>query len=317
MIPAASRGTTTISERAVAKIAQQAAREREAGARGRVRGDARVRGRRAEVSVRLALPWPADLGAQAGVVQEHVRLRTGELTGLHIRSPRLRVTSLSPGGESVVPSPVEEAGHKGVPPRRWWSARRVPAALTALTACGLAGWLTADIVAVRVSGHEVAPWRAGVAEQLSAVQVSGASGAVLAVAAAFAGLWLLVLACTPGLRRRHVVDGFGGARSVALDRATVATSVRERALDGEGVDSVEVRVGRRTVRVRAALSFGDPAMARERMLSAVRTVLHDCSLHRPLRIRATVRTTDAWDRPRASAASADPTAVPSGEEGAR
>ncbi|NEE40441.1 Asp23/Gls24 family envelope stress response protein, partial [Streptomyces sp. SID7982] len=72
-------------------------------------------------------------------------------------------------------------------------------------------------------------------------------------------LWLLLLACTPGLRKRYVVAGFGTGRSIALDRAAVASVVRDRVLDADGVDSVRVRVGRRRVRVRADLAFGDRA----------------------------------------------------------
>ncbi|WYB31414.1 hypothetical protein V6574_19070 [Streptomyces sp. SM1P] len=130
MIPAAARGTTTVSARAVARIAQQAATETP-NAVGTVRGTATVRGQRAEVSVRLGLPWPADLGRRAGEVQRHVASRTGELTGLSVRVARLRVVRLQrpTGARSCSKRPplrppkgvvFPGAGGPRVPRPSWW-----------------------------------------------------------------------------------------------------------------------------------------------------------------------------------------------------
>ncbi|NEC16953.1 Asp23/Gls24 family envelope stress response protein, partial [Streptomyces parvus] len=156
MIPAAARGTTTVSARAVAKIAQQAATETP-NAVGTVRGTATVRGQRAEVSVRLGLPWPADLGRRAGEVQRHVASRTGELTGLSVRMARLRVARLqrptgtgagAGAGATVVFETTAPAARGRRVPRRWWSARPAPVVVTALLGAAAAGLLTADMASV-------------------------------------------------------------------------------------------------------------------------------------------------------------------------
>ncbi|WP_069735556.1 DUF6286 domain-containing protein [Streptomyces sp. EN27] len=293
MIPAAARGTTTVSARAVARIAQQAATETP-NAVGTVRGTATVRGQRAEVSVRLALPWPADLGRRAGDVQRHVAARTAELTGLSVGVPRLRVVRLQrPTGAAAVSETTVRAV-EGHAPRRWWSARPTPVVVAALLVATAAGLLTADMASVRLFGHAPAAWRTDLVDRLAGT--SPAAGPVTGAAAAMvlAGLWLLLLACTPGQRRRYVIAGFGAERSIALDRAAVASVVRDRVLDTDGVDSVRVGVGRRRVRVRADLAFGDRDAAREQASAAAREAVADCRLNRPPRVRLRLRTTSAW-----------------------
>ncbi|MGW1297149.1 DUF6286 domain-containing Asp23/Gls24 family envelope stress response protein [Streptomyces sp. NPDC002533] len=296
MIPAAARGTTTVSARAVARIAQQAATEAP-NAVGTVRGTATatVRGQRAEVSVRLALPWPADLGRRAGEVQRHVAARTGELTGLSVRVPRLRVIRLQrPTGGTVVFETTAPAAEGRRVPRRWWSARPTPVVVAALLGAAAAGLLTADMASVHLFGNAPAAWRTDLVDRLATTSPAAGSVTVAAAAMAVAGLWLLLLACTPGLRKRHVVAGFGAGRSIALDRAAVASVVRDRVLDTDGVDSVRVGVGRRRVRVRADLAFGDRAAAREQAGAAAREALADCRLNRPLRVALRLRTTSTW-----------------------
>ncbi|MEU5331132.1 DUF6286 domain-containing protein [Streptomyces parvus] len=296
MIPAAARGTTTVSARAVARIAQQAATETPNEV-GTVRGTATVRGQRAQVSVRLGLPWPADLGRRAGEVQRHVASRTGELTGLSVRVSRLRVVRLQrPTGAG--PAAVFEttaSAVEGRVPRRWWSARPTPVVVAALLGAAAAGLLTADMASVHLFGHAPAAWRTGLIDRLATTSPAAGSVTVAAAAMAVAGLWLLLLACTPGLRKRHVVAGFSARRSIALDRSAVASAVRDRVLDTDGIDSVRVRVGRRRVRVRADLAFGDRAAAREQAGAAARDALADCRLNRPLRVGLRLRTTSTWD----------------------
>ncbi|MFD8473814.1 DUF6286 domain-containing protein [Streptomyces globisporus] len=319
MIPAAARGTTTVSARAVARIAQQAATETP-NAVGTVRGTATVRGQRAEVSVRLGLPWPADLGRRAGEVQRHVASRTGELTGLSVRVARLRVVRLQrPTGGTAVFETTAPATTEGRVPRRWWSARPTPVVVAALLGAAAAGLLTADMASVRLFGNAPAAWRTGLVDRLAATSPAAGSVTVTAAAMAVAGLWLLLLACTPGLRKRYVVAGFGAGRSIALDRAAVASVVRDRVLDTDGVDSVRVRVGRRRVRVRADLAFGDRAAAREQAGAAARAALADCRLNRPLRVGLRLRTTSTWDpsppvpgAPSADAPDSVPVPVPAG-----
>ncbi|MFJ9396595.1 DUF6286 domain-containing protein [Streptomyces californicus] len=292
MIPAGRRGTTTISARAVARIAQQAATEK-GGAVGAVRGAATVRGGRADVSVRLALPWPGELSHRARAVQRHVASRTGELTGLTVRVARLGVVRLRRSEDSAVAPPPDEEG--GGAPRRWWSPRSSPAAVIALLGAVQAAFLTSDVVAVHAFGHAPAGWRSDVVDRLSATRADALPVTVGAIVAVVAGLWLLLLAGTPGLRSRYVVAGFPSRRTVAVDRSAVASLVRDRVLDVAGVDTVRVRVGRRRVRVRAVLAFGDRAAAHEEARAAVLGAVDDCRLDRPLRCALRLRTARTWD----------------------
>lgn len=91
------RGATTVTERVVAKIARQAAREaldalppEAAPPHATVvvhRGQARVR-------VGLALDYPCDIGARCGAVRRHVARRVEELAGMKVPEVTVRVERL-------------------------------------------------------------------------------------------------------------------------------------------------------------------------------------------------------------------------------
>ncbi len=89
--PAAERGHDDGGERAVRRIAERAATEALAPGEVEVRrGSAVVRGRRAEVGVTVALPYPAVLDEAGERVRSHVADRTARLTGLAVPSARVR-----------------------------------------------------------------------------------------------------------------------------------------------------------------------------------------------------------------------------------
>ncbi|WP_037674903.1 DUF6286 domain-containing protein [Streptomyces globisporus] len=153
------------------------------------------------------------------------------------------------GGAAAVP-----AGAPAPRARRFWSVRRIPAALLAAVVLGAAGLLLYDVAAVRADRSAMA-WRRKLAHALAtrplddAAVVAGASVAVLL------GLWLLVLALTPGLRdvlpmRRDHIDVRAG-----LDRKAAALTLRDRVMEVSGVQSARVRVGRAKARVRAVSHF--------------------------------------------------------------
>ncbi|MBC2879392.1 MULTISPECIES: DUF6286 domain-containing protein [Streptomyces] len=139
---------------------------------------------------------------------------------------------------------------------RFWSARRLPAALVALAVLGLAGLFLYDVAAVR-AGHPAMGWRRRLARELAHRPLDDGwivTGAVLAV---LAGIWLLVLAVTPGRRavlpmRRETPDLRAG-----LDRRAAALVLRDRVMEVPGVQSVRVEVGRIAVRARAQAHFRD------------------------------------------------------------
>ncbi|MET9672552.1 DUF6286 domain-containing protein [Streptomyces sp. NPDC006482] len=140
------------------------------------------------------------------------------------------------------------------PVRRFWAVRRIPAAVLAAVVLGGAGLLLYDVASVRAERSAMA-WRRELADALASRPLDRASvltGAALAVAL---GVWLLILAATPGLRavlpmRRDHADVRAG-----LDREAAALALRDRVMEVSGVRSVRVRVGRAKVAVRAVSHF--------------------------------------------------------------
>ncbi|AWE49554.1 DUF6286 domain-containing protein [Streptomyces nigra] len=155
----------------------------------------------------------------------------------------------SSAADYELPAP---AGREG----RFWSARRIPAALTALAVFVVAGFFLYDIVSVR-AGRPGMRWRRELADQLAHRPLDDTWVLVGAGLVAVLGLWLLVLAATPGLRpvlpmRRTHADVRAG-----LHRDLAALVLRDRAMEVSGVQSVRVRVRRRKAEVRAVSHFRD------------------------------------------------------------
>ncbi|MDF3299240.1 DUF6286 domain-containing Asp23/Gls24 family envelope stress response protein [Streptomyces tropicalis] len=440
----AQRGRTTVSDRAVRRIAEQAAGEvLPASVPHTAGGAATVRGRRAAVALRVALPYPVPLSELVQRVQRHVAERTRDLTGLTVGTPRLTVTRLSappagsglpgpaprpagpaaaiPAGRSAGdahdardardargvrdarsvrdthPDPAARATDSaastsaasepgtgpatdaasgtstdpaadarpatgavsvtgpdpvcfrpvpgaasaadlatdpapgaapvasgrgadakaqsggsvpGAPsadgtrrrsaaraPRRRWSARRVPTALLTLLAGGACAAVTADVVRVHATHHPAAGWRMRAVEWLSGHGPGDTPAAVAAGVIAVIGLWLLVLACTPGRRGLLTLDVAGPGWTAAVDRPAVAALVRDDVGDVPGVAEVRVRAGRRRVSVRAGLAFGDLGPAREQATEAARRALEGCRLRRAPRLAVTVVPDAVWQPP--------------------
>ncbi|GHH94471.1 DUF6286 domain-containing protein [Streptomyces capillispiralis] len=138
--------------------------------------------------------------------------------------------------------------------RRFWSARRVPAGLLALVILVVAGAFLYDIAAVRA--HRTAMgWRRDLARHLAERHLDDTWVLTGAALAAALGLWLLLLALTPGLRsllpmRRTRPDVRAG-----LHRDAAATALRDRAMEVAGVRTVRVRVTRARADVRAVSHF--------------------------------------------------------------
>ncbi len=103
-VPAADRGATRIADRAVAKVAAQAAREAlrtgpgadtvPRGRRAAPQSDVDVRGGSARVRISLQLGYPSDIGGQCGAVRRQVTTRVGELTGMEVADVAVRVDRL-------------------------------------------------------------------------------------------------------------------------------------------------------------------------------------------------------------------------------
>ncbi|MFF8281671.1 DUF6286 domain-containing protein [Streptomyces albus] len=170
------------------------------------------------------------------------------------------------------------------------------AALALLGAVGGAV-LLADLVSVHAGSSSPASWRMELVSWLSrhgpgdpVVVAGGATATVV-------GLWLLWLACTPGLRSVLPALPPDGSTRVVLERTAVAALVRDAAVGIEGMSRVVVRCGRRRLRVRARIAFGESSGADEEIRAAAQEALRGCGLSRPPRLRITVRPEPHWRPP--------------------
>ncbi|MFB7585451.1 DUF6286 domain-containing protein [Streptomyces sp. NPDC056169] len=163
-----------------------------------------------------------------------------------------------PSGEAEEAGPPDSvpvlADAPGPRVRRFWAVRRIPAAVLAAVVLGGAGLLLYDVAAVRADRSAMA-WRHELADTLASKPLDSATVLTGAALAVLLGVWLLILAATPGLRavlpmRREHADVRAG-----LDREAAALALRDRAMEVSGVQSVRVRVGRAKVGVRAVSHF--------------------------------------------------------------
>ncbi|MEU1216290.1 DUF6286 domain-containing protein [Streptomyces sp. NPDC005790] len=157
----------------------------------------------------------------------------------------------SASGSTDERAPVRHSGgHAG----RFWSGRRIPAALVALIVLGGAGLLLYDIAAVRAD-HPAMQWRRSAAEDLASRHLDDVWVLAGSALAAALGLWLLVLALTPGLRALLPMSRRHAGVKAGLDRNAAGFVLRDRAVEVSGVQSVRVRTSRRKATVRAVSHF--------------------------------------------------------------
>ncbi|MET9534036.1 MULTISPECIES: DUF6286 domain-containing protein [unclassified Streptomyces] len=169
---------------------------------------------------------------------------------------RLPVLEKDPAGPSgpgsaTAYAPVPGSGGRA---RRFWARRRTPAALLALVVLAAAGVLLYDVSAVR-AGRPAMHWRRVVADDLAtrpldSIWIKVCAGVVMAI-----GLWLLILALTPGLRSLLPMRRDSPQVRAGLERDAAALVLRDRAMEVSGVQSVRIRMKRSRVKVRARSHF--------------------------------------------------------------
>ncbi|MFD3522084.1 DUF6286 domain-containing protein [Streptomyces sp. NPDC058653] len=137
---------------------------------------------------------------------------------------------------------------------RFWAGRRIPAAVVAAVLAGAAGLVLYDVSAVRAE-HPAMYWRRWLADRLATVPLDNTWVLVGSSAAAAVGVWLIVLALTPGMRQVLPMRRGPSRVRAGLDREAVALILRDRALEVAGVQSARVRARRSKVRVRAISHF--------------------------------------------------------------
>ncbi|MFB7545951.1 DUF6286 domain-containing protein [Streptomyces zaomyceticus] len=181
-------------------------------------------------------------------------------------------TGRRPGDGDLPPEPAktgssagpEDTGAKSAArasPRRFWSARRVPAVIVASLSLAAVGLLLYDVVSVR-AGRPAMGWRRRLADELATRPLDDVWIIVGAAVAMALGLCLIVLAVTPGLRSLLPMRQPPGSRGTGevragLDRRAVALLLRDRAVRVSGVESARVDAGRRKIKARAQVHFRD------------------------------------------------------------
>ncbi|WP_404960810.1 DUF6286 domain-containing protein [Streptomyces sp. 147326] len=173
---------------------------------------------------------------------------------------------------------------------RFRSARRVPAALTALAGLGVAVLFLYDLAAVR-SGRPAMSWRRDLAHWLQTRTPADLSVQVTGGALAVAGAVLLLLALTPGLRRILTMrtPGQDAAVRAGLGRKDAAQVLRDRAMEVSGVRSVRVKVGRSRIGVRATSHFRELDDVRADLDAVLAVGVAELGLAHPPQPRVRVR----------------------------
>ncbi|MFB7087681.1 DUF6286 domain-containing protein [Streptomyces sp. NPDC056296] len=166
------------------------------------------------------------------------------------------------------------------PSGRFWSARRVPAGIVALLLLLVAGAFLYDVVAVR-AGRSALGWRRELARQLADRPLDDTWVLVGAGVAAALGLWLFVLALTPGLRKVLPMRRTRPDVRAGLHRDAAATVLRDRAMEVAGVQSARVRMRRRKARVRALSHFRELDDVRTDLDGALDDAVRGLGLARP------------------------------------
>ncbi|MFC8275410.1 DUF6286 domain-containing protein [Streptomyces sp. NPDC057271] len=178
------------------------------------------------------------------------------------------------------PAPEDSPEEPAPRARRFWAVRRIPAVLVALILLGGTGLLLYDVAAVR-AGRSAMDWRRELGDDLATRPLDDVLVLIGAGLAVLIGVWLLILAATPGLRavlpmRRDHADVRAG-----LDRDAAALILRDRAMEVSGVQSVRVKVKRKKVAVRAVSHFRELDEVRSDVESVLGTGIDELGLARP------------------------------------
>lgn len=172
--------------------------------------------------------------------------------------------------------------------RRFVSERRIPAVIVAVVALATSGVLLYDIAAVRMD-RPAAQWRRRAADELATRPLDSTWVVGGAVVAVVAGLWLVWLALTPGLRGVLPVRTAVPDLRAGLGRRAAAGLLRDSVQQVSGVADARVKVGRRKVKAWARVHFRDPAQVRQEVLDVLEEGMGRLSLASPLALELRIR----------------------------
>ncbi|MEU8132599.1 DUF6286 domain-containing protein [Streptodolium elevatio] len=153
-------------------------------------------------------------------------------------------------------------------PRRAWSPRGFVAALTALGVGGIAGVLLFFGIAARL--ERTPQWAYDVLDWVQTHEWTEKWVWVGGVVAAVVGLWLLLLAWTPGRRHLLPLEPVGPDITAYMTRGTASNLLRHTALMSTGVLDARVRVTRRKAVMRVDYHFRDPDELHDELETALR-----------------------------------------------
>ncbi|GED88633.1 hypothetical protein TNCT6_57180 [Streptomyces sp. 6-11-2] len=192
--------------------------------------------------------------------------------------------------ERHTPSPnlTADERDRGHRTHRPWSARRIPAALVAAVILVAAVAALVDVVAVR-AGRPAAAWRQLLTDALATRPVDDVWMLTGAAVAAAVGIWLIVLALTPGLRHWLPLRSPAPGLRASLDRDGTAALLRDAAMRVPGVSKARIRVRRHRVKARADVRFRDPQQVKDDLTAVLDEERHRLALARPPRIVVRVR----------------------------
>ncbi|KUN84016.1 hypothetical protein AQJ66_17665 [Streptomyces bungoensis] len=147
-----------------------------------------------------------------------------------------------------------------------------------------------DVVAVR-AGRPASAWRRHLADELATRPVDDVWMLTGAAVAAAVGVWLLVLALTPGLRHWLPLRSPAGCPRLraSLDRDGAADLLRDAAMRVPGVGAARVRVRRHRIKARADVRFRDPRQVRDDLTAVLDEECDRLALARPPRIVVRLR----------------------------
>ncbi|WP_243274346.1 DUF6286 domain-containing protein, partial [Streptomyces albus] len=156
---------------------------------------------------------------------------------------------------------------------------RTPGGVVALLLFAGLAFLLYDVASVR-AGRPGMTWRRTLTDELATRRLDDTFVLAGAALAAALGLWLLVLALTPGKRSLLTMRPDVPRVRAGLERSAAALVLRDRAMEVPGVQSVRVKVTRRKVRARALAHFRDLDEVRSDLDSALRDGVEQLGLAR-------------------------------------
>lgn len=211
-----------------------------------------------------------------------------EPEGATRRLPVLQKADPDDGTAPDRPAPPAGDESEGGRSGRFWSARRIPAGIVAALLLGLAGLFLYDIVSVR-AGRPGMAWRRDLARELAEHPLDDTWVLVGAGVTAALGLWLIVLALTPGLRHMLPMRRTHAGVRAGLDRDAAASALRDRAMEVAGVQSAWVKVRRRRADVRALSHFRELDEVRTDLDTVLGDAVRGLGLSRPPSLSVRVR----------------------------